>query len=85
VPSGLWASVELIAASVPAAKLSGVSTQSDRCSMRANVPAMGKYTRTRLTVMRQAKSQDLDRYSIGGRETGDPTGAFASKAALPTR
>ena len=36
--------------------------------MRANVPAMGKYTRTRLTVMRQAKSQDLDRYSIGGRE-----------------
>jgi hypothetical protein len=36
--------------------------------MRANVSALGKYTRTRLTMMRQAKSQDLDRYSIGGRE-----------------
>ena len=33
--------------------------------MNANI---GKYSRTPLTIMRQAKSQAIDKYSVGGRE-----------------
>jgi hypothetical protein len=29
---------------------------------------VGKYQRTRITIIRQAKSQAMDRYSLGGRE-----------------
>ena len=29
---------------------------------------MGTYIRTPLTMIRQSKSQDLDKYSVGGRE-----------------
>ena len=36
--------------------------------MRIKHQGMGRYARTRLTVMRQSKSQDVDKYSVGGRE-----------------
>ena len=36
--------------------------------MNAKKGAIGKYSRIPLTIMRQAKSQAIDKYSVGGRE-----------------
>jgi hypothetical protein len=36
--------------------------------MRIKHQRMGRYVRTGLTLMRQSKSQDVDKYSVGGRE-----------------